>query len=397
MSAHDDFWQAWGDDRTVDPRLHAHIAAAMAAAQRSSARAATAGDVLSERGSALHVDGLRGVQFLRPCSFFQSIKVGTSEMDGYDYCARVDVAGVLPWLLVLPRFSILTTEDIALCQRELFAPTPLPLRSSLSKRFVARSRAPDLLRAFDSDALADALGKRNVRLALRPETDRRSVVEVDVHVGDGRDCEPALRIVDVFCRTAQALVEAGAVFAEREQQRGPSADRIEALVRRVSEAVSWVTGPVARVGDGVEARLCLEEQPDAPSVLRFDLDNQGLCAVFFEGRLIERNEKPTRLRPQEGLFAKLRALADLKVDNVDFDAAWLIDGDEAVARTLAGHSQLLLRLRERNATVEVGPAGLVVRVPAFDGEDAAVVDVAGAVLGLWRALCRQARGFADQP
>ena len=74
---------------------------------------------------------------------------------------------------------------------------------------------------------------------------------------------------------------------------------------------------------------------------------------------------------------------------------FLPPGDATVSKRLAAQAPLLLRLRQKHAVVEVGPAGLVVRVPAFDDDDVAVVDVAGAVLSLWRALCRDARGYSS--
>jgi hypothetical protein len=386
----DEFWDAYGADRTVDPFLAMAISAAIAAAERSATRSAKASDLLSERGTELVVDDLRGVQFLRRCTFMSGVS-STLEMTGFDYSARVDVDGVLPRLLLVRRFEILSHADA-----ETAGPTVPFSTARLARRYRAATAAPDVLRPFDTESFAEVLGQRSVRIALRPDSDRRTVVEVDVHVGDGRICEPAVAIAAAVARMAQALAASGAVFAEKSRDNRPPAERVEALVARVTEAVSWVTGPVARVGDGVEARLALDEQPDAPSVLRFDLDGQGKGTVFFEGRLIERNEKTTRLRPQEGFLDRLRGLLDQKIDDPAFDDAWVIEGDAVVGKQLAAQAALLLRLRERHAVIEVGPAGLVVRVSAFEDEDAAVVDVVGSILGLWRNLCRGARGFDDE-
>ncbi|MDP2345083.1 MAG: hypothetical protein Q8O67_29330 [Deltaproteobacteria bacterium] len=372
----DDFWDAYRGDRTVDPFLDAAIAAGIAASQRSAARVSNVVDLLSETGTELRIEGLHGFHYVRRNTF------------GVDYCARVDVPGVLPRLLITKRFPGPSADDIATYGRVVQFDN-----AHLAQRHVARTNATDVLRPFDTEVVAVALGDRNVRIALRRDTDRRTVVEVDAFVGGGRDATPGLHIITIIARIAQSLAESGAVFSEKANDNRPPAERVEALVTRVSDAVSWVTGPVARVGDGVEARLALEEQPDAPSVLRFDLDGKGKCTVFFEGRLIERNEKTTTLRPQEGFLDRLRGLLDAKIDDPVFDDAWLIEGDPAVGKQLAAHASILLRLRERHAAIEVGPAGLIVRVAAFDDEDGAVVDVVGSILGLWRNLCRQARGF----
>lgn len=356
------------------------INAAVAAARRAATRSGDVGDVLTDLPGAsapLRIDDVSGVQYLRRHSGLFA---------RFDYCARIDVVGVLPRLSIEGRFAAPSLED---------ARTFGPLVNLRHKNLTIRSRSPSGAALFDNDDVALAFSNLRARVALRPETARRSVVEVDVVVGDGRVCTPAADLARLITRLCRAALDRGLAFAEAAADGRAPAERIEALVARVTEAVHWVSGPVARVGDGVEARLAIDEQPDAPSVMRFDLDNAGHCAVYFEGRLADVGDDRVRLAPQDGFVDRMRGLVDVKVDDAALDEAWLIDGAPALARRLARHKTILLGLRERAATVEVAAAGLVVRVPAFADDDAAVVDVAGALLTLWRNLIRDARGLND--
>ncbi len=388
--ARDPFFQVWSDDPQHplpgDPNAPSvaqqeAMAAAVIAAHAAGSRGPDVGDVLSDVPSStapLKVDDMTGIQYLR--------KRG-GLLGGFDYCARVDIPGVLPRLVITPWFASPTSDD-----RQAGEAAPF-----LDGQFIARTRAPGVVRLFARDEVGHVLRKKRCRIALRPDADRRTVLELDCAVGNARQCQPAADIVRLCARLARAAVDNGVVFAEQLPDARPPAERVEALVARVTEAVSWVSGPVERVGDGVEARLALEEQPETPSVLRFDLDGRGQCAVYFEGRLLERSERVTRLSPQESFIDRLRGLVDVKVDDAAFDDAWLIEGEPAVVKQLAIHDSLMLRLRAVHASVEVGPQGLIVRVPAVADGDAAVVDVAGAVLTLWRNLGQSARGFgADQ-
>lgn len=381
---------AWDSGHGVllnDDALEALVSRAAAAARRSAARDHDVGDELTALGRELRIDQMGGLHRLEGS--------GNSCV----YKASVDVPGVLPRLTI-------QSEALGMPPRACGPVVPFRTKT-LAERLRARSRAPGVLRVFDTDEFADLLDPAEdweLRIEFRPETDKLTVIEVDVDVGDGRHCNPALRLTEAVARIARALVESGAVFAEIAVDGRPPAERIEALLGRITEAVSWVHGPVARVGDGVEARLALEEQPDAPSVLRLDLhnlqhaaDGHGSCSVFFEGRLIERTDRSVRLTPQVGVTDRLRGLVDVKVKDAAFDAAWLISGDEALSKKLAAQALLMQRLRAHLATVELTPAGLVVRVPPFADEDSAVVEVVSAVLTLWRHLCRDARGFSEAP
>lgn len=355
----------------------AAVEAALDAARSAGARANEVADFLTELpGSSqrLRVDGLEGVHYLQ--------KRGVM---GLDYCARVDVPGVLPRFLLTPRLlPVGAGDDVGFGDV-----VPFP-----DWAYRARTAAPGVVALFRVPELLETLGKRRCRVALRPDSDRRTVVEVDVAVGEARAAGPAVDLARQVARIARAAVDARLVFAERVDDGRPPAERVEALLARVTDAVSWVSGPVARVGDGVEARLTLEELPGPSSMLRFDIDAAGQCVVFFEGRLLDRTERVARLRPQDGLVDRLLGLVDVKIDDAAFDDAWLVDGNTETVKELAVHNDLLLRLREKHAAVELGPQGLVVRVPKFAADDTAVVEVTGAVVTLWRNLVRDARGFS---
>ena len=53
----------------------------------------------------------------------------------------------------------------------------------------------------------------------------------------------------------------------------------------------------------------------------------------------------------------------------------------------------MLRLRRLLGSVELGPEGLVVRVPRFEVDESAVVDAVGSALSLWRTLVLRGHGL----
>jgi len=370
-----------------DPEWAAQLArvqqAGIDAARWSAGRGATLADLLSHLpsdASPFDIEGTRGIQYLRRDE-------GTFETR-FDYCARVDLPGVLP------RFLIHTigrgvVDDVAVGPRQRLR------HRWLQTWTTARTRAPDVLRAFDIDDVGDGLHGLSLRVALVPQTNRLSVLEVDIGVGNGRVPERAAEKALLFARIALALVQSGATFAERAADRRPPAEQVEALVQRLGQTVSWISGPVARVGDGVEGRLTLDEQEDLPCALRVDLDGDGRAALFFRGPLKVVPEKRTTLSPQDGFLDRLRALVDDKVGLATIDDAWIVDGDAGEVRRMAVAEGELVRLRRLAASIELGPEGLVVRAPPFELDDANLLDAVGSSLSLWRTVVRRSHGLHE--
>jgi hypothetical protein len=381
-------------DRVADaavPRPGDEWAAELARVQRagidaarwSAGRGASLADRLSHLpsdASPFDIEGTRGIQYLRRDE-------GTFETR-FDYCARVDLPGVLP-RFVIHTLGRGTVDDVAVGPRQRFRHRWLQMWTT------ARTRAPDVLRAFDINELGDTLHGLSLRVALVPQSNRLSVLEIDVGVGRGRDCERAVEKALLFSRIALALVQSGTTFAERADDNRPPAEQVEALVQRLGQAVSWISGPVARVGDGVEGRLCLDEQEDLPCALRVDLDGDGRATLFFRGPLKVVPERRTTLSPQEGFIDRLRALVDDKVGLAAIDEAWIVDGDVEQARRMAVAEGELVRLRRLAASIELGPEGLVVRTTPFDLDDANLLDAVGSSLSLWRTVVRRSHGLHD--
>jgi hypothetical protein len=354
---------------------------ALAAAQAAAAREVHASYLVSEQGDVLRLDDLHAMHYLR--------RRGRE----FDYCARIDVDGVLP------RCVFSGVGDAVDDDKDL--PVHAPSVDGLVGKAELRTRAPALIRAFSLPAVADVLPRWRFRVALRPEDERRTVVEVDVDVGDGQTLQNPVRFACLMGRIARALAESKVVFAEAAVDTRPPAERILDVLDRVTQSVSWLSGPTARVGDGVEARLALDEQPDLPSVLRIDLDAGGRHSVFFEGRFTHAFATDTRLTRQRALLDRLRGLADAKSGDAAFDDAWLCAGEPATLRLLAAQGAVFRLFHAVGATVELGPAGLTVRTPLFadgvdvDGNanaDVDVIRVASAALTLWRSLVRHQHG-----
>ncbi len=357
------------------------IATGRAAAELSASRSALLGDTLGylpSDATPIDVDGAHGIHFLRRHEGL---------LGGYDYCARVDVPGVLP-RFVMHTIGRGDAADVDAGPRQR-------LRTrAIDEALTARTRAPDILRAFDNDVVADGIGTASLRVSLVVIHSQLSVLEVDVGVGDGRHCERAAARAFQFAGIAVSLARAGMTFAERAADGRPAPEQVEALVQQLSSSVAWLSGPVARVGDGVEARLVLQEQHELPSSLRVDLDDDGQASLYFRGPLLASPEQRTTLKPQAGFIETLLALVDGKIGDPAFDDAWLIDGDVDGARRLAVGAGELQRLRQLQASIELGPEGLQVRVPPFELDEASLVDAVGSTLSLWRTLVMRAHGLA---
>ncbi len=369
-----------GDTTAEHARWLANVQAqGEAAARRSGARGQVLADTLSSvpsQSTTFDVDGAHGIHYLR-----KDVGLLTS----FDYCARVDVKGVLP------RFVLHTLGRGAKDDAVVFGPQRRLQQRSFGPGLTARTRAPDLLRAFDNELIIGELGGLSLRAQFVQHSDRLGVVEVDVGVGNGRSCERAASKAMQVAQVCLAMV--GQSFTERDDSGKPAPEQVEALLGTLSMSVTWLSGPVARVGDGVEARLALDEQQDLPCALRLDVDANNIGALYFRGPLRAPPSKLTKISPQEGFFERLRGLVDAKVGNDAFDDAWLVDGDRASGALLAAAEGEMLRLRRLQGSVELGPEGLVVRVPSFEVDETGVLDAAGSALSLWRQLVLRGHGL----
>lgn len=353
-----------------------------AAARASAGRGGLLADRLSHLpsdASPFDVEGARGIQFLRRHEGLFA---------RFDYCVRLDLPGVLP-RFVMHSLGRAGDDDATTGPRQRFRHKGLELWTS------ARSKAPDVLRAFDVDVIGDDIRQFSFRVALVPQQQRLSVLEVDIGVGDGRQCERAAEKALQFAQIAANLVQSGATFAERSDDGRPAAEQVEDLVQRLSESVSWLSGPVARIGDGVEGRLALDEQQELPCSLRIDLDNKGQATLYFRGPLQAAPEKRTTLSPQETFLDRLRGLVDERIGAPALDDAWVIDGVASDARRIGAAEGELVRLRRLQGTIELGPEGLVVRVPSFELDNQSLLDAAGSALSMWRTIVRRGHGLAD--
>ena len=353
------------------------VGAARAAAMRTG-RISDSLSPLPSTATTFDVAGAHAIQFLRQ---------RRGLFGGFDYCARMDLPGVLPAFLFLGSFSH-DDDDTGFGPRQRFQ------HDVLDSRVVVRTRAPDVLQAFAIDTVANSFPTTATRVALVQHSATLSVLEVDVDVGDGKQCEAAAQVALQLGHIALALVRSNALFTERAVDTRPPAEQLASLLSLLSSSTSWLSGPVARVGDGVEARLELDEQPELPCALRLDVHGvTGLVTLFLRAPLKTTPTKTTTLAPQEDFFARVRGLVDVKVNDDVFDAAWLIAGDVADVQALKLAATELAALRRIDASIEWGAEGLVVRAPGFPFEPEDVVDAVDASLSLWRFLLRRGHGL----
>jgi hypothetical protein len=346
--------------------------AAAAVSARRSVRLADTLSSLPSNASPLDMGGAQAIHYLRRHDGRRS---------AFDYCARIDLPGPLPRLLLLGGGA--DDDD----ERSSGPRTAFP-HSGLSQLVRARTRAPDVLRPFALDDVLAAWPKAAVRVAVQRINDRLSVLEVDVDVGPGTDCEGAAALAVLLGRIALAVVSSGATFSEARVDTRAPVEQLESLLQVLTNSTSWLSGPAARVGDGVEARLELDELPERPCIIRVDFDAQQRAVVKVQAPLRDTPEKTTTLSPQHGVVGAVLGLLDQRVGDNAFDDAWHIDGDVERARVLSHAEGDMLALRRVQATVSWGPDGLDVRVPPMAFEASDVGDVVEACLRLWRRVVR---------
>jgi hypothetical protein len=360
------------DNASETARLIELARAAAAVSSRRDARLADTLSSLPSDASPLDVGGAPAIHFLRRRDGL---------FNAYDYCARIDLPGPLPRLLLLSGGAADVDE------RSFGARTAFP-HDGLGRRVRARTRAPDVLRPFALDDVLAAWPKQAVRVAVQRINDRLSVLEVDVDVEGGTRCEPAATLAALLGRIALAVVGSGAAFSEARVDARTPVEQLESLLQVLTTSTSWLSGPAARVGDGVEARLELDEQPERPCIIRIDFDEQQRVVVKVQAPLRDTPERTTTLSPQHGVVGAVLGLLDTRVGDDAFDDAWHIDGDAARARVLAHAEGDMLVLRRVQATVSWGPDGLDLRAPPMPFEASDVGDVVEACLRLWRRVVR---------
>lgn len=369
-----------GDTTAEHARWLANVQAqGEAAARKSAARGQVLADTLSSvpsQSTPFQIDGAHAIHYLRKSEGF---------LGSFDYCARVDIKGVLP-RFVLHTLGRGDTGDAA-----TFGPQRRMQQRSFGPVVTARTRAPDLLRAFDNDLIIGELSGLSLRAQFTQHSDRLGVLEVDAGVGNGRRCERAAAKAAQLASVCLALV--GQSFTERDDSQKATPEQLESLLGTLSTSVTWLSGPVARVGDGVEARLALDEQVELPCSLRLDVKGDQTGSMYFRGPLQAPPDRVTKLAPQEGFFERLAGLVDAKVGIDAFDDAWLVDGPREGAVEMAAAEGEVLRLRRLLGHVELGPEGLVVRIPRFEVDDENLVDAVGSALSLWRVLVRRRHGL----
>lgn len=337
-------------------------------------------DLLStvpSQASEIKIQGLRAIHYLRGSGM------------GLGYCVRVDLPGVLPALLMQSHLRPPPSDGTPPGRSRRFN---VP---ALDRRLRVHTRAPDLVTVFAVERLADTLPRTGVRIALVPDSERLTVLEFDFIVGSAKRVDAVSQVVLPFTAICKQLIDRQASFLEREVVERAAVEGLEELLEQLSQAASWLSGPVARVGDGIEARLALDEQMDLASNLRVDLTANEKAVLTFTGPLQSPPQKRTELSPQEGFLDALRGAFDTKVDAEPFDSLWLVDGEADVARLLSRCEPELSRLRDLDAVIRMGPDGLSVQLPPFRWEERTVIDAVAATLSLWRAVIRRHHGLAD--
>lgn len=261
----------------------------------------------------------------------------------------------------------------------------------------ATSRAAAV--AFLTPPLVEQLmrvGGDVVSITVRPELGRTGC-EVRVEVSSARQATPAIALARAAHAATETLVGTPGGFVATSGAHALAPDQLLALVERVRDTVSFLAGHVARVGDGVEARLELDRPSGLASVLRIEPANTSAVRVSFRGELPHDDRaRRTTLTPELGVLKRAKGLVDTKVGDALLDRAFLIEGDAARARLALADPSASLRLAGRGAALTVDGAGLDVRVPDVPLDDSALLEVVLAALACWRGAALRAAGLVVQ-
>lgn len=314
------------------------------------------------------------------------------------YRARLCVRGDLPLLHLSHRSS----ND---APPEAYGPEVTVGAWDFDRHFVARSASLSLpAKLFHHPALLEAVGGvvgYLERLELRPR-DEGATLLVDIRVGHA-----ATRLSDAVLFTAACLDAADAAVLEWRRlddaraavailgDQATPEERVEALVRHVTEATHWLTGYAARVRDSVEARLVLADAGrEHEGVLRLLWSEPAVAevAVAFDGEL-PTTKLPLSLRPQpRGLLGLIASWGEQVVGDEPLDDAFVIRGELAAGPVLLRARGRFLELGHRGASVEIGEA-LSVRIDAVPSDVDLVVPTLEAVLEVWRSTARHGLGL----
>lgn len=259
----------------------------------------------------------------------------------------------------------------------------------------ATSRAAAV--AFLTPALVEQLmrvGDDVVSITLRPDQGR-TWCEVRVEVRGAPFAAPAIALARAAHAATEALVRTPGGFVATGQAHVLAVEEIQALVERVRDSVSFLAGHVARVGDGVEARVELDEPAGLHAVLRVEPLAPRTLGVSMRAELrLADGVRRTTLTPEVGALQRMRGLVDPRVGDPVLDRAFVIDGDPAVARLALADPSAALRLAGQRGCITIDGAGLEVRVPAVPHDGAMVLEVALAALACWREAALAAGGFS---
>lgn len=312
----------------------------------------------------------------------------------YQATSRVD--GVTPALQVRPRGWFRPTDDegrYLASYGEIQRTGSQELDHAVMVRGASRRAAVVFLTPELIEALV-RLGSKVVSVSVRPEAGG-TFVETLVEVKSAPKAEPAI----VLARAAHAamvkLVSTPGGFAETAEATVLGIEEIRALVTQVKDSVSFLAGHVERVGDGVEARLELDQPTGLHAVLRIEPTGARELRATFRGDIpLPQVTRETRLSPQVGFLKKVKGLADPKVGDPLLDNALLIEGDVTLARLVLSDGAAALRLAGRGASLALDGAGLHVRVPRLPLEGDALLEGVIASVALWREAVLKCAGFS---
>lgn len=306
---------------------------------------------------------------------FESL-TGPPERPGYR--GVVQIADRLPALVIVPR-----RIRLVLTQRALAG------IAEVDARFAFSSPAPRLPRALlrhegFARALAGAM-PFSPSVFIEPTTHGAELIveiaDARVHAGVGA----AMKLVRALREAAIAIAGDADVLSAGGTDGLAADEDIAGLMEAVLNATAWLEGDVARVGNGVEARLVLEES--------MAQHKASLTASLVDKvvRLRLRAELPDHVEsfalvPQRGWRSVLARISELQIDDAAVDDAYVITASHTAAGTLKERRLELLRLAERDSTIKCAPGTLEADIGGIAAAPIDVADAAGALLALWRGL-----------